>query len=192
MEKEQKNISKRSTLKSQITDLKSQIAHLNDLLENERKSYDKLQEKYNEIIGKADNEFLQSPEYNRLVRQNETLKKNVEVIESMREKEAKRAKNRELMLQERLDQLSKENEELQRSLNNINETKSHETESKQHNVRGAGRKPNPERTEKLLLQLKQLILTGKKEKDILNEMDISRASYFRYKKMLKSKNYKIF
>lgn len=55
----------------------------------------------------------------------------------------------------------------------------------QHNARGAGRKPKPmEQTQERLQQIQSLLANGKKEKDICRQMNISRATYYRLKKLL--------
>lgn len=50
-----------------------------------------------------------------------------------------------------------------------------------------GRKPDPDRMHKQVLQLAELTEQGKKEEQICKEMGISRATYFRYKKKLKTR-----
>lgn len=52
-----------------------------------------------------------------------------------------------------------------------------------HNARGAGRKPSKERLNAIEL-VKTLIETGCSDQDIMNQLGISRATFYRYKKSI--------
>lgn len=53
-----------------------------------------------------------------------------------------------------------------------------------HNARGAGRKPSPERL-KSIEQVKVLLDSGCSDQDIMTQLGISRATFYRYKKEIK-------
>lgn len=53
-----------------------------------------------------------------------------------------------------------------------------------HNVRGAGRKPSKERLN-AISQVKSLLESGCSDQDIMNQLGISRATFYRYKKNIK-------
>ena len=53
-----------------------------------------------------------------------------------------------------------------------------------HNARGAGRKPSKERLN-AINQVKSLIESGCSDQDIMNQLGISRATFYRYKKNIK-------
>ena len=74
-------------------------------------------------------------------------------------------------MQEQLKLLEEENQRLKRE--NI------------HNVRGAGRKPSPKRSA-AMQQMKKLIHSGYSDKEIIKELEISRYTFFRYKKSISS------
>lgn len=53
-----------------------------------------------------------------------------------------------------------------------------------HNARGAGRKPSLERL-KVIGQVKVLIDSGYSDQDIMTQLGISRATFYRYKKSIR-------
>lgn len=53
-----------------------------------------------------------------------------------------------------------------------------------HNARGAGRKPSPERL-KSIEQVKVLLDSGCSDQDIMTQLGISRATFYRYKKSIR-------
>ena len=52
-----------------------------------------------------------------------------------------------------------------------------------HNARGAGRKPSQERLD-TISQVKSLLNAGCSNKDIMNQLQISRATFYRYKRSI--------
>ncbi len=52
-----------------------------------------------------------------------------------------------------------------------------------HNERGAGRKPSQERLN-AIEQMQALLKSGMSEQDIMNKLEISRATFYRYKKSI--------
>lgn len=80
--------------------------------------------------------------------------------------------------------LQKEVEELKnsQSQNIIIETKTVQPVPV-HNARGAGRKPSKERL-KAIEHVKELIEAGHSDREIMEEMQISRATFFRYKRSI--------
>lgn len=57
-------------------------------------------------------------------------------------------------------------------------------ETNMHNARGAGRKPSQERLNSIA-QVKDLLASGCSDKDIIDKLGISRATFYRYKKVSK-------
>ena len=53
-----------------------------------------------------------------------------------------------------------------------------------HNARGAGRKPSPERL-KSIEQVKALLGSGCSDQDVMTQLGISRATFYRYKKSIR-------
>ena len=116
-----------------------------------------------------------------LKEENQKLKesiKNQTVINDTLELDKLKQQNDDL--QKQVDKLTNEKQQLKESIKNktvINDTI--------HNARGAGRKPKDTAlTQQQLLQLNELLQQGFKEKDICNTMQISRATYYRLKRLL--------
>lgn len=74
-------------------------------------------------------------------------------------------------MQEQIKLLEEENQQLKKKTG--------------HNARGAGRKPSPERSA-AIQQVKEFINSGCSEKEIMKKLQISRSTFFRYKKSLKN------
>ena len=72
-------------------------------------------------------------------------------------------------MQEQIKLLEEENQQLKRKIG--------------HNARGAGRKPSKKRSN-AIQQLKELIRLGYSEKEIMEKLQISRPTFFRYKKSI--------
>ena len=72
-------------------------------------------------------------------------------------------------MQEQIKLLEEENQQLKRKIG--------------HNARGAGRKPSKKRSD-AIQQLKELIRLGYSEKEIMEKLQISRPTFFRYKKSI--------
>lgn len=72
-------------------------------------------------------------------------------------------------MQERIKLLEEENQQLKRK--------------NRHNARGAGRKPSPKRSA-AIQQMEKLIHSGYSDKEIIEELKISRSTFFRYKKSI--------
>lgn len=58
-----------------------------------------------------------------------------------------------------------------------------------HNARGAGRKPSPERL-KSIEQVKALLDSGCSDQDVMTQLGISRATFYRYKKSIRERQKK--
>ena len=74
-------------------------------------------------------------------------------------------------MQERIKLLEEENQQLKKKTG--------------HNARGAGRKPSPE-CSAAIQKAKELICSGYSEKEIMEKLQISRSTFFRYKKSIKN------
>ena len=74
-------------------------------------------------------------------------------------------------MQERIKLLEEENQQLKKKTG--------------HNARGAGRKPSLKRSV-AIQQLKEMLHLGNSEKEIMEKLQISRSTFFRYKKSLKN------
>lgn len=75
-------------------------------------------------------------------------------------------------LEQELEELKKENELLKKKCS--------------HNVRGAGRKPNPDK-QKMKRKIKRYTERGMSDIEIIEKIGITRATYYRYKKELAKK-----
>lgn len=89
--------------------------------------------------------------------------------------------NKELLqLKKEYDVLKTQYEELQKKYEELQN-------EKKYNARGAGRKPSSERKE-TIRKMYSMYLLGMTEDEIMCELNISRSTYFRYKKELAEQN----
>jgi len=109
------------------------------------------------------------------------MKKEIEFLETEKkthESTLRKRDERESALRGKIQELLKENEELKESIKNINDTL--------NGAKKAGRKPKPQKAiQGQLKELTVLLNEGKKEQEICAAIKVSRATYFRLKKMLK-------
>ena len=82
-------------------------------------------------------------------------------------------------LEQQNKQLKIENEKLQNQMNNTSSAQ------KIHNERGAGRKPSKERLN-AIEAVRKMLDDGHSEQEIMDQLKISRATFFRYKKCIKN------
>lgn len=85
-------------------------------------------------------------------------------------------------LEQQNEQLKSENKKLQNQINSTNNTN---FTQKIHNERGAGRKPSQERIEAIEI-VREMLNNGSSEQEIMEHLNISRATFFRYKKCIKN------
>lgn len=112
--------------------------------------------------------FALEGEKRRLQNENEDLKNKL-----------KKARNI-TSLEKKIEKLSEENRQLKKD---ITECQKLTAVTHVKNERGAGRHKSPERTE-AVTRLKQLIEADVSQKEIMNELKISKRTYYRYKKEL--------
>lgn len=158
----------KADLEKRIEELEKQLAQYQQwLMESENK--------YSRLVEEKGEEFKKLPLYGSMKKEIERL----EFVKSQNENTIEHKEKMETSLRSKIQELLEENSQLKESLKNQvdNETK--------HNARGAGRKPMSE--EKLLL-LDNLLKQGKKEKEICELMNISRATFYRVKKLLQYHN----
>jgi len=157
-------------------DLENKIVELERQLENYQQWLIDSEIKCNELIHNAEMHLDELPAYKQAMERNEQL----ELINEESLKSIDRLEQRNTALKNRVRELKIENQQLKESIKNktvISETT--------HNARGAGRKPKDAvLTQQQLLQLDRLLQQGLKEKDICSEMQISRATYYRLKKLI--------
>lgn len=77
--------------------------------------------------------------------------------------------------------LISENKNLKRENEKLQEENQKLISDTTHNSRGAGRKPSQERIN-AIEEVRKLLKVGTNEKEIMNKLDISKATFYRYKK----------
>lgn len=164
---------------------KQMQARYEQLLKQERDNYDQLLKKYGQLQEAGDELFKKSPEYARMAADLLLYKDSYETV--------KRSLEREREIKQKLQNRLRELEAKCQELNNDTSCKNnHENEilkaeledlraKTQHNARGAGRKPSAERAE-AVKQVQQLLDAGASEQEIMKKMQISRATFYRYKR----------
>lgn len=120
-----------------------------------REEIENVYKKLNAILEEEDDNFLSSPAYKQYKQENEMLKNHIQILEN-RLKQA----NNKIDLQ--IEMLTNGN--------------------CGHNIRGAGRKKADEKWKIGYMRFVELYQAHKTTKDIINELNISRSTYFRYKK----------
>ena len=90
-------------------------------------------------------------------------------------------------LKQELTILRSENESLRSQIAALTEKYDKLIKETKHNARGAGRKPNPAHLESQAKKIQDLLDAGKNPVEIQRIMGISRSSFFKYKKFLKTK-----
>ncbi len=158
-------------------DLETKISKLNDELANYRRWLSESENKYNKLADEKEAHLEELPVYQQMQKQIKLL----EEIKKANEATIQHGKRTENALRNKIQELLAENRQLQESIKNqINDTV--------HNARGAGRKPKPEeKIQEQLQYLDKLLNDGKKEKEICRFMQVSRATYYRLKKVWKEK-----
>lgn len=165
--------------------LEKQIAELNEELNKYRQWLTESEKKYNELINEKELQFNKLPEYiqmkNEIEQQRVIINTKNDIIRSSENIKESLWHDKEV-LQEKIEKLQEENMLLKESIKN--QTVNNDNI---HNARNAGRKPKPEeKIQEQLQQLEKLLNDGKKEREIYLTMGVSRATYYRLKKILKS------
>lgn len=147
----------RETQKDRIARLEKEIEDLKTLNDRIMKEFFELERKYNELCSDGEEKFKNLPLYQKLVEENELLKSS--------------------------------RESLKRQLNHLQEKYNDVLsmpKTVQHNARGAGRKPGDAKQQMKYQQFNALLNAGKNMHEIMAEMEISQATYFRYKSISKN------
>ncbi len=153
--------------------------------EQELKQYQKWllesETKYNKIIEDKQLQFEKLPRYIEMTNQIKIMEDTLEAYKSIIET----GKKTETNLRSTIQELVEENENLKECIKNTNTI----NDTIIHNSRNAGRKPKSEKKiQEQLQQIKNLLNDGKKEKEIYTSMNISRATYYRLKKLINVNN----
>lgn len=90
-------------------------------------------------------------------------------------------------LKQELTIVRSENEALRSQIATLTEKYDKLIKETKHNARGAGRKPDPAHLESQAKKIQDLLDAGKTPVEIQKIMGISRSSFFKYKKFLKTK-----
>lgn len=90
-------------------------------------------------------------------------------------------------LKQELTILRSENEALRSQIVALTEKYDKLIKETKHNARGAGRKPNPAHLESQAKKIQDLLDAGKTPVEIQKALKISRSTFFKYKKFLKTK-----
>jgi len=158
--------------------LEEKIARLEQQLETCWTLLNESDRKYNELMEAKELPFKELPIYSQM----EKTIKDLETMNNAYKESVVRLKKNEKKLKGKIQRLAEENSQLKESLKNQNTFN-----DTIHNPRNAGRKPkSPEVLNRQLQQLNSLLDNGKTVKEICSYMGISRATYFRLKKLLKS------
>ncbi len=157
-------------------EMEKQIQKLEEQLGNYQEWLMESEARYHRLLDEKEFQFQELPTYLQ-------MKREIEFLETERkthENTIRKRDERESALRGKIQELLKENEELKESIKKINDTAS--------STKKAGRKPKPqEAIQGQLKELMTLLDEGKKEKEICAAMKVSRATYFRLKRMLKEK-----
>lgn len=154
--------------------MQERLERYEQLLEQERKAYADLLDKYGKLQNSGDDLFKQTPEYKQMSSDLLAYKDSSKTLERRLATE----KKLKTKLQDRLAEAERKYQEL------ISDTKELREKTK-HNARGAGRKPSKERLQ-AIEEMRQLLDAGKDEQEIMNEMNIGRATFYRYKRSIKN------
>ena len=150
----------RETQKEKIERLEKEVQDLKAFNTLIQKEFNDLERKYNELCSDEEEKFKNLPLYQKLVEENKLLKSS--------------------------------RESLTRQLNHLQEKYNdllslyHAPKPVQHNARGAGRKPGDAKQQMKYQQFNALLNAGKNMHEIMAEMEISQATYFRYKSISKN------
>ncbi len=161
-------------------EMAEQIRGLKKQLENYQKWLMESEARYHRLLDEKELQFQELPTY-------QQMKKEIEFLEAekkMHESTVRKRDGRESALRGKIQELLKENGELKESIKNINDTLSSKKKT--------GRKPKPqEAVQGQLGELMTLLNKGKKEREICTAMKVSRATYFRLKRMLKDQGWEV-
>jgi len=167
----------RATYMATKAEMEKQIQGLKEKLGEYREWMMESEAKYNRLLDEKELQFQELPTYLQMKREIEFL----EAEQKAHKITLRKRDERESALRGKIQELLKENEGLKESIKNINDTS--------NGTKKAGRKPKSEEAiQGQLKELMTLLNEGKKEKEICAAMEVSRATYFRLKKMLKEKN----
>lgn len=157
------------------------------VLQQERANYTELLAKYGKLQDSGDELFKQSPEYVRMNADLISYKDAYETAKRGLEGERKIKQNLQRRIEELETECQKLNNDIFSDLQKENEILKAELEDMRaktkHNARGAGRKPSPERT-KAIKQVQLLLNADASEQEIMEKMQISRATFYRYKRSI--------
>ena len=136
-----------------------QIAELKEQLASCRELVETLNREKNELMNLQENEFLKSPTYLQMADRISFLEDRLRLAESNYQK------------------LKSDNLKLKESASTAAKPK--------HNARGAGRKPMDDAMKHQIEQFAELVDSGQSRTQIMTELGISQATYYRYKKLSK-------
>ena len=148
----------RETQKARIERLENELEELKQLNDTILQDNRRLSKELMELQDQKDADFLKLPVYRQLMDKISCLK----------------AQNK--ILQRQLDQAQKKNDLLVTKLNTPPEPT--------HNARGAGRKACDAKQQAQYQLFRRLVASGKDMDEIMGQMQISRATYYRYKKSI--------
>ena len=151
------------------------------LLEHERNVYADLLGKYSNLQDSGDELFRQTAEYKQMSADLLAYKEANAALE----KKLKREKEIKAKLQDRLAEAERKYQELISDTKNKHEELKELQEKTKHNARGAGRKPSEKRLE-AIQKVKSLLDAGIDDEEIMQQLNISRATFFRYKRSIKN------
>lgn len=151
------------TQKAKIERLENEIKELEQLNENILQDNRRLGKQLSDLQDSKENDFRQLPVYCQLTNEIDKLKSQIRLLEWQ------------------LTTARKKNDSLIGLLNSY-----HEQVPKIHNARGAGRKACDAKQQAQYDLFEQLMESSMTPEQIMKKMQISRATFFRYKKHLKN------
>lgn len=162
-------------------------ARYEQVLQQERAYYTDLLAKYRKLQDSGDELFKQSPEYVKMNADLISYKDAYKTVKRSLEREREIKQKLQIRIEELETKCQKLNNDTFSDLQKENELLKAELEDLrakiQHNARGAGRKPSPERKE-AIKQVQILLDAGASDKEIMEKMQISRATFYRYKRSI--------
>ena len=133
---------------------------------------------YWNLLNEKDEAYVVSPTHQQLINEMEMEKLSVSTLQNLNNGisgDNEKLKNALFQSQKKYQDLIKENKKLQEKVDQLEESSAFA--GRRHNERGAGRKPDLEKKQKMANAIKELREQGKKEKEITEILGISRAAY---------------
>lgn len=157
----------KETMRNKIIRLEQEIALWKQRYDTMLADYHRIEQEKSELLDTQNDTFIKSPYFQQL------------------NSEIERLKARNSILEQENQRLRKNKDELIRENNNLNDLMKQRPKPV-HNARHAGRKPGDAKQQAQYQHFKSLVESGKDMDEIMSQMKISRATYYRYKSSIKN------